>query len=129
MKLPKSWKRIKKEEPIKEVKKKELPKETIGELLRVQDVMGFFKYNINPSFIEAKIEKEISSQMRGARTIPFMWITVIAILLIAGGVAYTMFANSSNNTQCLNDLKVCYQTCAPAAKAIIQSGTQAATIT
>lgn len=95
-------------------------REIVGEFIRVQDVLGFFKYNLNPSFIEAKIEKATASNLKQSRVVPFMWVFAIAIIFIAGAIAYVLISGQSGCESCYNDLKNCYQACSPAANVITQ---------
>lgn len=109
--------------------KKPKQREIVGEFIRVQDVLGFFKYNLNPSYIDAKIEKATASQLKSGRTVPFQWVMAIAIIFIAGAIAYVLISGQSGNTSCYNDLKTCYATCSPAIKSVASTGSSGVTIT
>lgn len=81
---------------------------TIGEFLRIQDVVGFFKYDINPSYHDAVVEAEVAMVRKEQRTVPFQWIMMIAIIMIAGMVAYVGISGVVNNNQCNKDLLACH---------------------
>jgi len=91
-------------------KKKERIKNNniVGETLRIQDVLNMFKYNINPSFIEAKIEKATAANLKKARTIQMVWIFAVAVLLVTGAIAYTLIADQLGCNECYDDLRSCY---------------------
>jgi hypothetical protein len=73
-----------------------------GESLRLQDVENFFKYAINPSLIEAKIEKATAALMKERGGLPLPLIIAVAIVMVAGGIAYTMIANQYNSSDLQN---------------------------
>jgi hypothetical protein len=58
--------------------------------IRFQDVIGMFKYNINPNFIRARIERRAAELMAGLRKPPFVWIILIIGLIMTGAVAYIL---------------------------------------
>jgi len=122
---------FKKKKAVKEVApvKVKKNKDTIGEFLRIQDINGYFKYNINPSFIEAKVEKMVTSQMKGGKAVPIAWIMAFAVVFIAAGIAYVLISGQSGSSQCMADLKNCYATCAPAAQAAVRTAGGSAALT
>lgn len=61
-----------------------------GETLKLQDVENFFKYAINPSLIEAKIEKTTAAMIRKEGGLPLALIIAVAIVFVAGAVAFTI---------------------------------------
>jgi hypothetical protein len=83
------------------------PPKIVGETLRLQDVVGMFLYNINPSFIESKIEKATASQLKKARTLEMAWVFAIAVILIAGAIAYMFISGQNQCNSCYRDLQNC----------------------
>jgi len=53
-----------------------------GELLRVQDVEGFFDHDINPSYITSAIERNVAASLH-MRRISFPWLMIIILAIIA----------------------------------------------
>ena len=79
----------------------------VGELLRIQDVVAFFKYDLNPAYLDAKIEAEISKILKTQRTVPFQWIAVIAVLILVSAVAYSIVSGVMAGGQCQSQLLAC----------------------
>jgi len=79
-------------------------KNVVGEFLRIQDVLGFFKYDINPSYLDAKVEAEIAKQQRGQRQVPFQWVMIIGVIIIIGVIAFTIINGQLQNNQCVAEL-------------------------
>ena len=94
-----------------------LEDKVVGEAIRLQDVENFFKYAINPSLIEAKIEKTTAAQMRergGLNTTVLISIGIVAALIfVGGGLGYSFIQQSSMSQDwatCSAQLAVCHQT-------------------
>jgi ubiquitin len=100
---------------------KEPNENVVGEALKVQDVLSKFKYNINPSFIYASVEKKTASELKKARTVEIMWAVFVVVILIGGAIAYVLISNQSTLAGCQQDLKTCI-----ARGGGVASGTQAA---
>lgn len=84
---------------------------TTGRPLRLNDIIGFFKHNLNPSYIQSVIKLSVAKELEGRRQFPTNIIIVVGILLVCAGVAYTIIvgAQSSNAAavqlgQCQNQL-------------------------
>lgn len=60
----------------------------VGEMLRIQDVVGFFKHDINPSYVDSKIESIITREKRGLHQVPMGWIVGIGALMLFAAIAY-----------------------------------------
>jgi hypothetical protein len=128
MKIKNPLKKKIKEEP-KEVRY--VTKEIVGETIKIQDIENFFKYNVNPALIEAKIEKSVAMQMRDNRGIPIKWVMMFAFVIIAVGIAYMLITGATSQSSCNADLRSCYATCKATANILTQStvGSSAASIT
>lgn len=79
----------------------------IGECLRIQDVIGFFAYDLNPSYLDAKVEEKIAKLRKEQRAIPMGWIMMIAIIMIAGMVAYIGINGVLQGNTCNDKLLAC----------------------
>lgn len=79
----------------------------VGKAIKVQDVLSKFKYNINPSFIYASVEKKTASELKKARTVEIMWAVFVVIVLIGGAIAYTLISNQSTLATCQQQLTIC----------------------
>lgn len=134
---------IPKEEPIDVSIAPTVPApKVIGETLRLQDVVGMFLYNINPSFIESKIEKATASQLKKARTVEMTWVFAIVCILIAGSIAYMFISGQNQCNSCYKDLQECVNrgggrstivstptTSTPSGSPLITSGSSSSAIT
>lgn len=76
----------------------------VGEAIPIQYIENFFKYFINPSLTEAKVEKKTAAALKNAGAVPFTWIFIIAVLLIAGAVAYSVVTGATSNSECQQKL-------------------------
>ena len=86
----------------------DMEKPTIGETLRIQDITNFFKEDINPSYIDGIIEEEIAMVKKDLRGLPKDIILLIAIIMIAGMVAYVGISGVNNNNACQQQLMACH---------------------
>lgn len=76
----------------------------IGEAIPIQYVENFFRYFINPALTEAKVEKKTAANLKDQRGVPLAWVFAIAIVFIAGGIAYMLVMGASSNSTCQQDL-------------------------
>ena len=81
---------------------KELP--VVGQTLRISDVQNFFKYNLNPSNIDAKIEYAIAKESKDKRGIPWNWIMAIGVVAIMLAIAYSIVNGQGQNNECMKQL-------------------------
>ena len=90
-------------------KDKELPVEKygniVGETFNLQDVLGFFKHNINPSYIDAKVEAEVALEQRGQRKVPIAWIGGFSFLLICAAIAFIIISGQMTESDCQNAMR------------------------
>jgi len=82
-------------------------KNIVGEFLRIQDVLGFFKYDINPSYLDAKVEAEIAKQQRGLRQVPYQWIMILGFIIIIGVIAFVIVNGQIQGNTCFQQLLEC----------------------
>lgn len=94
-------------EETKTPKKDETPDKIVGESMRLQDVENFFKRAINPGLIEAKIEKTTAALMKERGGLNTGLIIALAIVLVAGAVAYSMISNNSKQNEWVNKYTAC----------------------
>lgn len=107
----KGWFKKKEKEPDTVFDQVEVPEETnAGELYTISDIDGFFKYNINPSLIEAKVQSEKAKQMSqmGKIFTPQILVMVILIMFI-GAIAYTIIDGTLSNSECEKTLRAIAQ--------------------
>jgi len=91
-------------EPDKNKQKQpETEKRIVGEYLSIHDVDGFFKF-VSGALLEAKVEKKTAAQLRNRTGINTGIILMIAILFIAGSIAYMIISSVSANNSCVNEL-------------------------
>lgn len=79
----------------------------IGECLSIQNVIGFFAYDLNPSYLDAKVEEKIAKLRKEQRAIPMGWIMMLAIIMIAGMVAYIGINGVLQSNTCNDRLLAC----------------------
>jgi len=76
-----------------------------GETLRIQDILNFFKYDTNPSLMEAKIENKLAKERMEERRLPlkmFMAIIPFMLTLVVCAIILVNFINSQGSVQQLN---------------------------
>jgi uncharacterized protein (UPF0333 family) len=81
--------------------------EITGESLRLQDVENFFKYAINPSLIETKIEKQATAMMKERGGISMNLVLAVGIVFVAAAIAYTIIAGVQKNSEWVNKYVNC----------------------
>jgi len=89
----------------KDKDKKDGKKETVGEFLKVQDVNGFFKYNINPSLIESKVQAAVQRELSGQRKLPLGLMGILGMFLICAAIAYIIISGQMTETECQATLR------------------------
>lgn len=66
--------------------------------INFHDIVGFFKYNINPNFIKVRIERRIAEALAEQRD-SFMqllkWISMMSILVVCAAVAYVIIVQNA----------------------------------
>ena len=85
----------------------------IGETVTIQDINNFFKHFINPSLLEAKVEKATAAKLREARSVNMTIVLAVIMLMIGGGIAYMIISGSSTSATCQQELRSCYAGKAP----------------
>lgn len=98
------------DELLKEIKKRDSnwkPVNSFGEPLKVHELNNMWPYNINPSFIESKIQFKVLERMKSWNFKPQTWIIVFAGLLFAA-IAFMIIKNSVGGgqvaTSCTTDI-------------------------
>lgn len=79
----------------------------VGEFLRIQDVLGFFKYDINPSYLDAKVEAAIAKEQKGQRQVPFQWIIAIGALILFAAIGFVIISGQLQSGTCQQQLTEC----------------------
>lgn len=84
-----------------------------GETLRVQDILNFFKYNVNPSLMEAKIENKLAKERMDEKKLPLKIFLVIIPFMFTLVICFMILMNFLNSqgsvqqlTECSNKLAV-----------------------
>jgi len=57
-------------------------------IIKWEDIIGFFKYNVNPTFIRSRIEKRVAAFLEEHRKFNWQILVYIGIFLFLGVVAY-----------------------------------------
>lgn len=79
----------------------------LGKPLRFNDVVDFFKYNLNPSYIQGVIKLAEARAREGKRQFPTEIVLTIGILLVCAGVAYVIIVGAQGDSTAARQLKTC----------------------
>jgi hypothetical protein len=88
----------------KEPEAEHVEQNVCGQTLRLTDVLTFFKYNLNPSLIDAKIEYAIAKESKDKRGVPWNWIMGIGVAAIMLAIAYSIVNGQMQNNECVKQL-------------------------
>jgi len=64
-----------------------------GELIKVQDFIDYFKYNINPNFIQSKIENKLTQERLGERKINTQLFITLAMVFLIMAIGFMVINN------------------------------------
>jgi len=73
-----------------------------GETLRIQDIINFFKYDVNPALMEAKLENRLAKERMDVRKFPIKFLLAVGPALIMITIAAMIimgFINSQSSVQ------------------------------
>lgn len=65
-----------------------------GSTLRIQDVVGFFKYNVNPTFIKSRVERKAAEIIAEQRKFPIKWVFAFVMLILGVAIAYVIITQT-----------------------------------
>lgn len=65
--------------------------------IKFHDIIGWFKYNINPNFLLSVVERKVAIEMKKQRSFPIGWITAMAVLFVAAGIAVMIIMQAFGN--------------------------------
>lgn len=68
-----------------------------GDTLALQDIINYFKYNINPNFIQAKIENKLAQERIGKNQINFALLVPLAMVFLILAIGYMVISNFMNS--------------------------------
>ena len=86
-----------------------LPEEqsVVGRPLRFGDVVDFFKYNLNPSYIQSTIKMSVARGLEGRKEFPVQIVLTMGILLICAGIAYLIIIGAQSSNTAATQLGAC----------------------
>lgn len=79
----------------------------MGKPLRFNDVVSFFKYNLNPSYIQGVIKLAEARAREGKRQFPTEIVMTMGILLVCAGIAYLIIVGAQGDSTAARQLTQC----------------------
>lgn len=79
----------------------------VGKLLRIQDIVGFFMYDLNPALIDGKIEATIAKEKQGLRQFNYAIVIAFIMIVMVGAIAYSIVMGQINTSACNQQLLAC----------------------
>jgi len=98
-----------------------------GETLVLQDILNYFKYNINPSFIQSKIENKLAQERLGEKKFPIHILPILFFVIRGLAITYMVISNYQRGQGFEDKWAVCTQNlaqCKGTQKVITGSGGQ-----
>jgi len=100
-----------------------------GRPLLINDVIKYFKYNLNPSYIQSVIKLAVAREKEGRREFPTSIVLTIGILLVCAGVAYTIITGAQSGKSAMAELGKCQSQLSQCQLRVVGPTTQTTTTT